>query len=96
MCPGCWELRTRTVGLPVAATPSGPVLPNVALGIGILALVPSCYLAQIAGIVLAIVALATGRTGPARAQRGRAIAGLVLSCVGFAISAVLLARAAME
>lgn len=80
MCPTCWDLRTRTVDAPER---HGPALPIIGLILGVLSLLPACFVLQIAALVVNIIAFGRTREPPERARRWMPITGLVLTGVGF-------------
>jgi hypothetical protein len=81
MCAACWDLRSRTV-TPQKVSVPGMALLNAGLALGVVSLIPSCFVVQIASVVVNIVALVRARNSPAREQRWRSVVGLCLTGAG--------------
>ncbi|XXF78698.1 hypothetical protein P2318_02770 [Myxococcaceae bacterium GXIMD 01537] len=83
MCPGCWELRARTVP---AQLSGGTSLPTVGLVLGVLSLIPMCIAVQLGSLVVNLMALGKTREGEARRRRWQVVTGLALTGVGMLLS----------
>jgi hypothetical protein len=88
MCPSCWELRSRSAAA-LNTTGNGSRLQTVGLVMGVVALVPGCWILQIISIIVNIVAIAKAKGDKARKARRRPIAGLVLSGIGLIVTIAL-------
>lgn len=86
MCPGCWELRGRTV--PAATEQGGTTLLTVGLVLGVLALFPMCIAVQVGALIVNLIALSKARHPPASLQRWKPLTGLGLTLLGFVFSGV--------
>ncbi|MHA7627883.1 B-box zinc finger protein [Corallococcus sp. M7] len=89
MCPGCWELRIRSVEKP---PDSFFTAPNVGLQLALVSLIPFCFILQPVALVLNGVNLVKARReGGSRPDQRKAMAGLVLSGLGAVLSVALYA-----
>ncbi|WP_147441749.1 hypothetical protein [Corallococcus exercitus] len=87
LCPGCWELRARSIK---KAPESFFTAPNVGLQLGLVSLIPFCFIVQPVSLVLNIVNLVKARRegGSQRDQR-KAIASLILTGLGTVLTVAL-------
>ncbi len=93
MCPTCWEVRNRTV--PEPRPQAEFALPNAALAVGLVALIPGCWPLQIAGYVVGGISLAKNYQTPGRA-RVQSIVALVLTVLGSIVTAFIVFNSLMN
>ncbi|RKH01964.1 hypothetical protein [Corallococcus carmarthensis] len=85
LCPGCWELRTRNIA--VEAKDPGITLADSGLLVGVISVIPMCYAAHVASLVLNTVSLVRNRHADSpRVNRKKAIAGLALTGTGLLLT----------
>ncbi|NPC72885.1 hypothetical protein HPP05_24360 [Corallococcus exiguus] len=85
MCPGCWELRGRTIT--AQAKDPGVTLANSGLFVGVISVIPMCYVAPVVSLVLNTVSLVRNRHPDSpRIHRKKAFAGLALTGIGLLLS----------
>ncbi|AFE03688.1 hypothetical protein COCOR_00750 [Corallococcus coralloides DSM 2259] len=85
LCPGCWELRGRTIA--VQAKDPGITLVNSGLFVGVISVIPMCYAAHAVSLVLNTVSLVRNRHPDSpRIDRKKAIAGLALTGIGLLLT----------
>ena len=82
MCPDCWERRSEIAEKNTRTNEM--MLPNVALGLGVLALVPLIWPAGVGALIVSSVAL--NRLEAPHPGRKRATIGLALGAVGLVVS----------
>ncbi len=83
MCPKCWDLRSERVEKP--GQENSQRLRIAGLILGVVALIPGCWIVQIAAIIVNILGIVRGRKRqiPREALN---IAGLVLGILGLLFS----------
>ncbi|WP_375756317.1 hypothetical protein [Corallococcus exercitus] len=87
MCPGCWELRIRSIEKPPASVFTAP---NVGLQLALVSLLPFCFILQPVSLVLNVVNLVKARReGGSRADQRKAIASLILTGLGTVLTVAL-------
>jgi len=87
MCAGCWDVRTRAVGLP-AAERSSTALQTAGLVLGGLALFPFPAM-QLSALVIGLLGLFMAKSEAARRVRWRSGVGLALTAVGLGVDLLL-------
>ncbi|MBN8470002.1 hypothetical protein JYJ95_26120 [Corallococcus exiguus] len=81
LCPGCWELRGRTIAEQAKAP--GLTLANSGLFMGVMSVIPMCYAVHVVSLVLNTVSLVRNRhPDSSLIDRKKAIAGLALTGIG--------------